>query len=105
VPSVPLRVPLQQELEETVDILYDLAGILLAQFTLHTRLPELDRLIKKFVRVPAHDCFAQPPRNRTDNEQCRKSSRSAHIAGVTDKSQIIVKFVFQNGELVFLPRF
>ena len=104
-PSVPLRVPLQQEPEETVDILYDLAGILLAQFTLYTRLPELDRLIKKFVRVPAHDYFAQPPRNRTDNQLCRKSSRSAPIAGVTDQSRLLVQFVFQNGELVFLPRF
>ena len=61
-------VPLQQEPEETAEILGDLACIFAAQITLQARLPELDRLIKKFVRVLAHDGFGKPSRNNTDNE-------------------------------------
>src|SRR5580693_5555655 len=82
-----LSVPFQQEPEETAEILGDLACILAAQVTLHTRFPEFDRLIKKFVRVLAHNGFGQPPRNHTDNELYRKSSRGAPIAGVTSQLQ------------------
>jgi hypothetical protein len=57
-------------------------------------LPELDRLIKKFVRVLAHDGFGQPSRNPTDNELCRKSSRGAPVAGVTSQIKSLVQLFF-----------
>ena len=75
-PSTLGSLPLAQNLEEATEILGDLTCIFGAQLSLKPWSPEFDRLLEKFVRVPAHNEAVSPPRNRTDNEPSKISHRA-----------------------------